>query len=189
MGDIQGAFRLKDEMEAIGVSSWDVAESAMVRGLAQCGKVEEAMLVLDCMLQKRLIPTVATFTTLMHMLCKKAKLSEALKLRGKMALYGVKLDVVAYNVLISGLCADGDALAAFNLYEEMKERGLWPNTTTYCTLIDAISTNEVSLVKSGILLKDLQERGMISWNFNGSTDEGLITAMKNLKSLRHNRRT
>jgi leucine-rich PPR motif-containing protein len=124
----------------------------------------------------------------MHMLCKKAKLSEALKLRGKMALYGVKLDVVAYNVLISGLCADGDALAAFNLYEEMKERGLWPNTTTYCTLIDAISTNEVSLVKSGILLKDLQERGMISWNFNGSTDEGLITAMKNLKSLRHNRR-
>ncbi|KAL3612207.1 hypothetical protein D5086_003227 [Populus alba] len=179
MGDIQGAFRLKDEMESIGVSSWDVAESAMVRGLAQCGKVEEAMLVLDCMLQKRLIPTIATFTTLMHMLCKKAKLSEALKLRGIMALYGVKLDVVAYNVLISGLCADGDALAAFKLYEEMKERGLWPNTTTYCTLIDAISTNGVSLIQSGILLKDLQERGMISRNFNGSTDEGLITAMKN----------
>ncbi|KAJ0045419.1 hypothetical protein Pint_03829 [Pistacia integerrima] len=105
MGNLQGAFRLRDEMEmeALQVSPCDVAESAIVRGLAVCGKVEEAMLVLNRMLRMRLVPTVATFTTLMYKFCKEANFVEALKLKGIMECCGVKLDAVAYNVLISGL--------------------------------------------------------------------------------------
>ncbi|KAK3021559.1 hypothetical protein RJ639_046507 [Escallonia herrerae] len=161
VGDIQGAFKLKDEMEALGVSSRNVAESAMVRGLVKLGKTEEAMLVLDCMLRVQLIPTIATFTTLMHICCKQHKLVEALKLKGIMELHGVKLDVVAYNVIIAGLCANGDISHAFELYEEMKRRDLCPNTTTFTVLIDAISKKR-DYEKGTILLADMRSRGLIA---------------------------
>ncbi|KAJ0045412.1 hypothetical protein Pint_03827 [Pistacia integerrima] len=190
MGDLQGAFKLRDEMEALQVSPCDVAESAMVRGLALCGKVEEAMLVLNCMLRMRLVPTVATFMTLMYKFCKEANFVEVLKLKGIMEHFGVKLDVVAYNVLISGLCAHGDVMAAFELYEEIKQRGLWPNTTTYTVLIDAISKEE-NFVKGELLLKDLQERKMISWDWDGSTQhlhEGLMIVLQKLKTFSRRRK-
>ncbi|KAL6316764.1 hypothetical protein AAG906_020448 [Vitis piasezkii] len=161
VGDIQGAFKLKDEMEALGFGSHEVAESAMVRGLLHCGKTEDAMLVLDHMLRMRLLPTIATFTTLMHRFCRDAKIAEALKLKGVME-----------------LCA------AFELYEEMRHRDLCPNITTYAVLVDAISA-ENNLIQGEKLLTDLQERGLISWG--GSTqhlDKELTVAMGKLNYIR-----
>ncbi|CAK9149483.1 unnamed protein product [Ilex paraguariensis] len=130
VGDIQGAFKLKDEMEALGIGSQNVADSAMIRGLVQHGKMEEAMLILDCVLRVQLVPTIATFTTLMRKFCKEFNLTEAVKLKSIMEFHGVNLDVVACNVLITGLFASGDIVQAFDLYEEIKQRDLCPNTTT-----------------------------------------------------------
>ncbi|KAJ0103577.1 hypothetical protein Patl1_03916 [Pistacia atlantica] len=124
MGDLQGAFKLRDEMEALQVSPCDVVESAMVRGLALC------------------------------------------------------------------LCARGDVMAALELYEEIKQRGLWPNTTPYTVLIDAISKEE-NFVKGELLLEDLQERKMISWDWDESTQhlhEGLMIALQKFKSFCHKRK-
>lgn len=42
--------------------------------------------------------------------------AKALELRSVMEQCHVKLDVAAYNDLISGLCANGDVQAAFKLY-------------------------------------------------------------------------
>ncbi|KAK7842293.1 pentatricopeptide repeat-containing protein [Quercus suber] len=155
--------------------------------IAKCCETGEMSKAFDLM---RLIPTTATFTSLMHILCKDANLKQALKLKGIMEHCGLKLDVAAYNVLISGLCANGDGVVAFELYEEMKQIGLWPNTTTYAVLIEAISA-ENNIIKGEMLLRDLQERGWISWDWDGSTqqlNEGLIIAMEKISSLRKNRR-
>ncbi|KAJ0046078.1 hypothetical protein Pint_03841 [Pistacia integerrima] len=129
----------------------------MVKGLALCGKVEEAMLVLNRMLRMRLVPTVATFMTMMYKFCKEANFVEAMKLKGMMERCGVKLDVVAYNVLISCLCAHGDVIAVLELYKKIKQRGLWPNTTTYTVLIDAISKEE-NFVKAIMCSKEATTR-------------------------------
>lgn len=99
---------------------------------------------------------------------------------------GVKLDVPVFNVLISGLCANGDVVVAFELYEEMKQRGLMPNTTTYTLLIGAVSSHN-NLIKAEQLLGDLSERGLISGNLDGSAQtlhERLMNAMGRLNSLR-----
>ena len=104
------------------------------------GHATSEYVAVDHMLRMRLLPTIATFTTLMHRFYRDAKIAEALKLKGVMELCGLKLDVVAYNVLTMGMCANRDSVAAFELYEEMRHRDLCPNITTYVVLVDAIST-------------------------------------------------
>jgi len=54
----------------------------------------------------------------------------ALRLADLMMDYGLKPDVVTYNVLITGLCKEGNAQRALKLQDEMKQRGLWSNVST-----------------------------------------------------------
>ncbi|KAL6318216.1 hypothetical protein AAG906_035722 [Vitis piasezkii] len=125
------------------------------------GHATSEYLAVDHMLRMRLLPTIATFTTLMHRFYRDAKIAEALKLKGVMELCGLKLDVVAYNVLTMGMCANRDSAAAFELYEEMIHRDLCPNITTYVVLVDAISTEIVPL----------------AWCFYPTTTEWTITTV------------
>jgi leucine-rich PPR motif-containing protein len=99
----------------------------------------------------------------------------------------VKLDVAAYNVLISGLCADGDIHTAFELYEEMKQRDLWPNTSIYVVLIDSICAGNYH-TESEKLLRDLQNRELMSLDLSGGgterLNELLMIARKELIHMR-----
>lgn len=188
VGNIQGAFELKDKMVALGVSLDDAAECAMVRGLALCGKIEEAMWILRSMLRMQKLPTTSTFTTLMHVLCKKGNFKEAQNLKSLMEHYHVKLDVITYNVLISDYCAKGDVIAALDLYEEMKQKRLWPNMTTYRVLVAAISTEQY-VSRGEVLLKDLNDRGLISGYSDGksqSSCRSFVVVLDKLNSLRFN---
>ncbi|GLT25848.1 hypothetical protein SLA2020_009510 [Shorea laevis] len=111
-------------------------------------------------------------------------------MRNKMERCGLKLDVVTYNVLISGLCSYGNIGAALELYQEMKQNSLWPNATTYIILVDAILTKWGCLVEGDVILKDLKERGIISCDWKGSTKElhkALRIAIDRLKHIQRNR--
>ena len=48
----------------------EVAHNAVARGVCKIGKVEEANVLLHDMLQMGLLPTIATFTTLIDKYCK-----------------------------------------------------------------------------------------------------------------------
>lgn len=160
----------------------------MVRGLALCGKIEEAMWILQSMLRMQKIPTTSTFTTLMHVFCKKGNFKEAQNLKSLMEHYHVKLDTIAYNVLISGYCANGDFITALDFYEEMKQKGLWPNMTTYRVLVSAISTEQY-VSRGEVLLKDLNDRGLLSGYLDGKSQKScrnFVAALDKLNSLRPN---
>ncbi|EYU39594.1 hypothetical protein MIMGU_mgv1a0011332mg, partial [Erythranthe guttata] len=160
IGDIKGALKVKDSMAALsGVGSRQVAESALVRGLVQQGKTEEGVLVINRMLRGGIVPTVPTFTTVIHVLCKESKFSEALDCKKLMENHGCKPDVVTYNVLLTGLCRSGDIARAFALYEEMKLRSVCPNITTFYVLVSAVLSENDCVNGEGIL-KDLEERGL-----------------------------
>lgn len=183
-GDIKGALKLKDELEELGLISCRLSHSAIVRGLVLRGKTEEGVLFLNCMLKGLLVPTVSTFTTLLHQLCKDSKLSEALNVKYLMELHGANPDVVAYNVIITGLCKIHDTSHAFKLYEEMRQRGIYPNITTFAVLVPAIYSENNSAMGESILT-DLEERGLVSQK---STTQGwqgkLIDVMKTIHLIR-----
>lgn len=160
-GDIRGALKLRDEMEAVSVSSRDVAESALVRGLMQSGKTENGMLFLKGMLMSKRVPTIPTFTTAIHALCKESKLSEAMDLKLLMEKSGARPDAVTYNVLLTSFYRSGEFGRVFTLYEEMKRRNVCPDATSFSILIDAVSAEKNS-AKGESILVDLEERGFVS---------------------------
>ncbi|KAG4949684.1 hypothetical protein JHK86_042923 [Glycine max] len=90
-------------MKTLGINSHNVVVSLIVRGLANSKKIDNAIWVLDLMLEMQIIPIVDTFTTLMHVYYKEAYVTKALELKSIMEDCHVKLGVVAYNVLISSL--------------------------------------------------------------------------------------
>jgi leucine-rich PPR motif-containing protein, mitochondrial len=188
MGNVKGAMELQDEMKILGVSSQGVAMSAIIIGLARSRKTDDATRILGIMLEMRIIPTVATFTTLLHTYCKEGNIAKALELRSVMEQCHVKPDVAAYNVLISGLCADGDIQAAFQLYEEMKQRDIWPNTSIYIVLIDSFLCTGNYNVESEKLLRDLQTRELMSLDLHRGIEilnELLMIARKELIHTRY----
>ncbi|KAL9172619.1 hypothetical protein ABFS82_03G059300 [Erythranthe guttata] len=137
------------------------------------------------MLRGGIVPTVPTFTTVIHVLYKESKFSEALDCKKLMENHGCKPDVVAYNVLLTGLCRSGDIARAFALYEEMKLRSVCPNITTFYVLVSAVLSENDCVNGEGIL-KDLEERGLVSgdsvsrdWNIR------LAEAVVNIDRLRH----
>ncbi|GKD88162.1 pentatricopeptide repeat-containing protein [Tanacetum coccineum] len=144
VGDVKGALKVKSEMKLLGVTSHSVAESAIVRWLAKKGRIEETLLVFNCMLWSKIVLTTATFTTLMHSFCKKLEFQEVLKLKHIMEINHVRFDVVTYNVLIRGFCDSNDLVGALKLYREMKERGVCPTVNTFCVIIEFFCKKMIS---------------------------------------------
>ncbi|KAG5117007.1 hypothetical protein JHK84_043120 [Glycine max] len=85
-------------MKTLGINSHNVVVSLIVRGLANSKKIDNAIWVLDLMLEMQIIPIVDTFTTLMHVYYKEAYVTKALELKSIMEDCHVKLGVVAYNI-------------------------------------------------------------------------------------------
>jgi len=145
--NIKGALKFQDEMKTLGINSHNVVVSLIVRGLANSKKIDNAIWVLDLMLEMQIIPIVDTFTTLMHVYYKEAYVTKALELKSIMEDCHVKLGVVAYNVLISSLYTNGDIEASFKLYEKMKQKHVWPTTSIYIVLIDSFCCRKLSSLK------------------------------------------
>ncbi|GJV64337.1 pentatricopeptide repeat-containing protein [Tanacetum coccineum] len=148
-------------MKLLGVTSHSVAESAMVRWLAKKGRIEETLLVFNCMLRSKIVLTTATFTTLMHSFCKKLEFQEVLKLKHIMEINHVRFDVVTYNVLIRGFCDSNDLVGALKLYREMKERGVCPTVNTFCVIIESFC-KKIDFPYGEMILDDLCRKVLLS---------------------------
>lgn len=187
VGDIDGAFELKEDMKALGVVPSEVAESSIVRGLCKCGKVEEAIIVFSSIMRAGMVPTIATFTTLMHGLCKEFKIDDAFHLKQLMESCGLKVDVVTYNVLITGLCNKKCICDALDLYEEMKSRDFCQhyNDITLTGAMYATGTMQ----DGEKLLKDIEDRGIVpSYKHPESLEWRMENAIKRLNTIRNCRK-
>ncbi|KAA8524009.1 hypothetical protein F0562_010560 [Nyssa sinensis] len=50
-------------------------------------------------------------------------------------------DVCTYNILINARCLSNDLDGAWNVFDEMRRKGIWPNEVTFGTLINALCAN------------------------------------------------
>jgi pentatricopeptide repeat protein len=123
----------------------------------------------------------------MHGLCKEGKIVDALDLKRSMELYGLKIDVVTYNVLITGLCKNQCVSDALDLYEEMKSKQLQPNLTTYTTIAGAIYASG-RILEGEKLLNDIEDRGFVPSYKDQSPEWRLKNAVRKLNMIRNCRK-
>ncbi|XP_022643135.1 pentatricopeptide repeat-containing protein At1g09820-like [Vigna radiata var. radiata] len=76
------------------------------------------------------------FTGSVKGLCRNQNGRAAKDLLNEMLTYGLKADVITYNILIDGCCKDNESSKAEKLLGEMLNVGVEPNHITYNTLMD-----------------------------------------------------
>lgn len=103
----------------------------IIKGLCECGKLEDAFHVLDEFPNQRCKPNVRTFSTLMHALCERGKVDEAFGLFERMEKDGIFPDTITFNILILGLRKQRRVEEGMELLERMELKGCKPNSGTY----------------------------------------------------------
>lgn len=112
------------------------------------------------MRRARIGPTEISYTTLMNALARTGEPQLVAEVFQEMRTHAwMRVDVVAWNVLIDGYCRAGQMEAAKQSFANMKEEGSHPSVATYGHLVKGFSTaGDAGEVL--VLWKEIQERTM-----------------------------
>ncbi|KAM0942015.1 putative tetratricopeptide-like helical domain superfamily [Dioscorea sansibarensis] len=128
-GFIDFARKLFDEMPLKDV----VAFSAMITGLAQCGKAYESLCVFSDMLDDEIMPNKITFASVLLGCSHLGALQQGKSVHGFMVRNGIELDVVTCSSLLDMYAKCGSIRFAYNVFSEMPVR----NVYTWSAMIGA----------------------------------------------------
>ncbi|KAF4386823.1 hypothetical protein F8388_006778 [Cannabis sativa] len=103
----------------------------LIKALCECGKLDDALKMLDEFPQLKLKPNAMTFSTLMHSFCDRGKVEEAFRLLERMEIEGIDPDTITFNILISGLRKQGRVDEGIILLERMRVKGCNPTSASY----------------------------------------------------------
>nr|POF06336.1 pentatricopeptide repeat-containing protein [Quercus suber] len=120
-----------------------ITYSTLIHGLCKEGKLREALEILDRMKLQGLKPDAGLYMKIINGFCDVFKFQEAANFLDEMVLGGISpnrltwsLHVRIYNMVVQGLCTNGDPNRAFQLYLSMRSRGISINTGTFDSLVE-----------------------------------------------------
>ncbi|KAL0687805.1 hypothetical protein Bca4012_087482 [Brassica carinata] len=122
----------------MNISPNGLSFNLVIKALCKLGFVDRAVEVFRGMPERKCLPDVYTYCTLMDGLCKEERIDEAVLLLDEMQSEGISPSSVTYNVLINGLCKRGDLTRVTKLVDNMFLKGCVPNEVTYNTLIHGL---------------------------------------------------
>jgi pentatricopeptide repeat protein len=124
--------------------------STFITGLCRAGRLDEALGVLDLMLEAGCPPMVHTYTPIVQGYCSAGRIEEGKNLIAMMECAGCPANVVTYNVLIRALCEDARFDDVKEILAESGAKGWKPSTVTYNTYMNG-------LCKKGMAKEALQQ--------------------------------
>lgn len=98
-------------------------------------------------------PDCISYSTVIHELCKKGDINEAIELWNEMLYKGVKPDIVAYNILIRWCNIHGESDKCLGIYIDMVKKGVQPNWHTHRALF--VGTSLMSKGNTLMLIPDV----------------------------------
>ena len=137
-GQLRTGISLYHDMLAAAVRPNGVFVSAVLHALVEAGLNPSARAVLRRVARDPALRLdLAEFHVLLRAICRKGHLALAQDVLRHMEAAGVPPDVTAYNYIMLGYAAQGDAAATSALAAEMTRRGLEPNVFTFINLVRA----------------------------------------------------
>ncbi|CAI0440638.1 unnamed protein product [Linum tenue] len=132
-GELNSAFKLRDEMIMKGIALDSSIYSTLINALFQGGKKEEALQLWDEMNRSssECKPDTVTYNVMISGFCRNQDFSAAYQMFDEMSRKGRKPDVVSYNVVLDALCKHGRWQCAYELFESMPGSGCLPDVLSY----------------------------------------------------------
>ncbi|KAM3287087.1 hypothetical protein P3S67_020517 [Capsicum chacoense] len=119
----------------LGVEIDECCLNIIIKGLCRCGEFDAVYKVFDEFPKQN---WVRTFATVMHALCVRGRVDEALSLLERMEREGVEADAVVFKTLIFGLRKVGRVDEAIEMFKKVMVKGCDPNPGTYQEMLYAL---------------------------------------------------
>ncbi|CAI0408028.1 unnamed protein product [Linum tenue] len=175
-GRSKQALELLDLMFGKRVKPNTIIYTALITGLCKEGKVSEAVAILDRMKMQDLKPDAGLYGKVIIELCGLKRFQEAANFLDEMVLERItpsrltwSLHIKINNIVVKGLCADGDPNRAFRSYLSMRTRGISVEVETSHELLKSFS-EKGDLQKADRIVDDMATDGC-------APDEGLWNTM------------
>ncbi|XVF37959.1 hypothetical protein REPUB_Repub20aG0056300 [Reevesia pubescens] len=120
-------------------------------------KTEEAITMLELMIQRNIKPDNVSYNSLIHGLCNSGQWVEATRLFSRMMNEGVHPNVRTFNSLIKALCKEKRTGEAMAILELMVQRDLKPNIVTYNSLMHGLCNSGQWAEATSLLSKMVDE--------------------------------
>ncbi|CAN4108243.1 unnamed protein product [Withania somnifera] len=146
-GPLEFARELFDEIAERAVADWN----AMISGYWNWGNEVEARGLFDLMPEKN----VVTWTAMVTGYSRRKDLVNARKYFDQMP----ERSVVSWNAMLSGYAQNGCAEEVIKLFNEMMSCGIFPDETTWVTVISLCSSHGDASLAEG-LVKMINEKGV-----------------------------
>ncbi|KAF5737580.1 pentatricopeptide repeat-containing protein [Tripterygium wilfordii] len=187
---IGNAKELLREMVNAGIEPDVVSYNTLIDGCILVDDSAGALAFFNEMRGKGIAPTKISYTTLMKAFASSGQPKLANKVFDEMLNDPrVKVDLIAWNMLIEGYCRLGLIEIAKNIVQRMKDSGLYPNVSTYGSLANGIALAR----KPGealLLWKEVKERFEMIRGENSASeppsppplkpDEGLLDTLADI---------
>ncbi|KAF9599348.1 hypothetical protein IFM89_036805 [Coptis chinensis] len=131
-GRLASACKLLVEMQNYGIKPDVVAYTIVIHAICKMGLLKEATSMLFKMTRTGFLPDSVTVASVVNGYCVRRRLNEAVTV---LKVFGFAANVFVYNSFISKLCWDGDMVQAHELFHEMSELGIHPDSCSYTTII------------------------------------------------------
>ncbi|XP_051132285.1 pentatricopeptide repeat-containing protein At3g09650, chloroplastic [Andrographis paniculata] len=149
---------IKEMINDVGIEPDVVSYNTMIDGCIMVDDCAGALTYFNEMRSRGITPTKVSYTTLMKAFASSGQPKLANRVFDEMLNDPrVKVDLVAWNMLVEGYCKLGLVEEAKNIIQRMKENGTYPNVATYGSLANGISLAR----KPGealLLWKEIKER-------------------------------
>ncbi|KAG6514538.1 hypothetical protein ZIOFF_024901 [Zingiber officinale] len=123
-------LELRDEVQP-NASSFNI----LIHGWSKARKIEEAIRMIEEMIEFGYTPCVITFTSLIEGYCLEKNFRMACAILNEMRGHGCQPNVVTYTIIMHSLAKDKEIQEALLVFEMMKDDGCAPDTSFYNSLI------------------------------------------------------
>ncbi|KAK1314254.1 Pentatricopeptide repeat-containing protein [Acorus calamus] len=135
--DMKSAHELRRRMHEEGVACDLATYTTLLDGALKVGDVVCASQLYQEMVDCGIVPDEVCYTALIHGLCNNGLVENARKFLGEMDANNIPVRALIYNILIAGYFNERNVEEAFGLHDQMLDRGLVPDDTTYDILANA----------------------------------------------------
>ncbi|OAY79192.1 putative pentatricopeptide repeat-containing protein [Ananas comosus] len=130
-GRLQEAVNVFEQMDFFGCEPTVISYNVIMNILVEYRYYDQAHKVYLRMLDKKVIPDVHTFTVRIKSFCRTGRPHAALRLLRNIQERGYDAIAVAYCTVICGLYEDNFQVEAYDLFDEMLRREIFPDIVTF----------------------------------------------------------
>jgi pentatricopeptide repeat domain-containing protein 1 len=135
-GQHEKAVELFQEMQQKGTAPDTYTFVPVLNACASLGALKEGRQVHEQIIQSGYEADVFLGCSLVHMYAKRGSMEDAQRVFNKMP----SRDVATWTAMISGHVKCGQGQKALELFQQMQQEGVWPNSVTFVAVLNACAS-------------------------------------------------